>query len=737
MISKTMKAILHALSYGNIELESSRRMADLKQLDAMRIFVKKLDARVYNGEHEVPVRLYFPTEEAMQAGIVEGNTFPVLLFFHGGGWVTESVENYDRVCARMAQATAHIVVSVEYRLAPEHKFPVPLEDCYAAAKALYTNQLILNTDPERITIIGDSAGGNLTAAVCLMARDKGEFTPRRQILIYPALGNCYTEESPYRSVQENGSDYLLTSVKMEDYLKLYQSSAEDRQTLLFQVSYDKNRINFEVFHALTDGTGAMHFLQELVQDYLILAHPQADLPQIEHAEEITHGDKEEDSFSQYYSSDIPKDKEKKKAAVKLKGEKLVHSDMHVTEVALSVKDIHRKARSCGVSITVLLTAMMLCSIREEIPKNQQKRPVALMIPVNLRNYFPSQSMTNFFGWIEVGYIFSDETTFEDVLLSVKKQFEEELVKEKIAMHMSGYVRIEKNPFVRAVPLEIKKYFLMIGANLGSRSITAVYSNIGIIRLPEEYKEYIQHFGIFASTNSLQMCSCSYGDEMVLGFTSKIPDDSIQRNFQRMLGEENVSHRELKNEFPGYGEKHRLEKKENQKVIQTFSFLCLAIAVICGMINFMMAGVLNWFWFAGAGCACAWLVVMVAYYKRRNILKNEMWQLLLISVIVILWDRFTGWKGWSVDFVIPFGILAVQFSVPVIAKINRLEREEYLFYLVQAGIAGLIPMILVWTGIVQFAVPSVICAGISFLTLAALFIFCKKDTMREFHKKLRM
>ena len=381
--------------------------------------------------------------------------------------------------------------------------------------------------------------------------------------------------------------------------------------------------------------------------------------------------------------------------------------------------------------------MMLCSIREEIPKNQQKRPVALMIPVNLRNYFPSQSMTNFFGWIEVGYIFSDETTFEDVLLSVKKQFEEELVKEKIAMHMSGYVRIEKNPFVRAVPLEIKKYFLMLGANLGSRSITAVYSNIGIIRLPEEYKEYIQHFGIFACTNTLQMCSCSYGDEMVLGLTSKLSDDSIQRNFRKILSEEEVSHRELKNEFPGYGEKHRLEKKENQKVIQTFSFLCLAIAVICGMINFMMAGVLNWFWFAGAGCACAWLVVMVAYYKRRNILKNEMWQLLLISVIAILWDRFTGWKGWSVDFVIPFGILAVQFSVPVIAKINRLEREEYLFYLVQAGIAGLIPMILVWTGIVQFAVPSVICAGISFLTLAALFIFCKKDTMREFHKKLRM
>ena len=506
----------------------------------------------------------------------------------------------------------------------------------------------------------------------------------------------------------------------------------DKKSLLFQVTYDKDRINFEVFHALTDGTGAMHFLQELVQNYLILAHPQDDLPRIENAEEVTHGDKEEDSFSQYYSSDMPKNKEKKETAVKLKGEKLVHSDMNITEVVFSVKDIHQKARSYGASITVLLTAMMLCSIREEIPKNQQKRPVTLMIPVNLRKYFPSQSMTNFFGWIEVGYTFSETTTFEEVVADVKRQFEQELVKDKIAMHMNGYVRIEKNPFVRAVPLEIKKYFLMIGANLGSRSITAVYSNIGIIRLPEEYKEYIQHFGIFASPNSLQICSCSYGDEMVLGFTS-----SIQRNFQRMLGEEQVAHRELKNEFPGYGEKQKLEKKENQRIVQTFSFLCLAIAVACGMINFMTAGMLNWFWFAGAGCACAWLVVMVAYFKRRNILKNEMWQLLIISVIAIFWDWFIGWRGWSVDFVLPFGALAVQFSIPVIAKVNRLEREEYLFYLIQAGVAGLIPIVLVWTGIVRLVYPSVVCAGISFLTVAALFIFCLKDTLQEFHKKLRM
>ena len=240
---RAVRTVLQALSYGGIEVDASRKLADIKKMDPMSIFYKTLDAEVYNGDYKVPIRLFFPTEEAMENGAASGRKPPVILFFHGGGWVTESVENYQRVCARMAQATAHIVVSVEYRLAPEHKFPVPLEDCYAAAKALYTNQLILNTDPERITIIGDSAGGNLTAAVCLMARDKGEFTPRRQILIYPALGNCYTEESPYRSVQENGSDYLLTSVKMEDYLKLYQSSAEDRQNPYFAPILEKDLRN--------------------------------------------------------------------------------------------------------------------------------------------------------------------------------------------------------------------------------------------------------------------------------------------------------------------------------------------------------------------------------------------------------------------------------------------------------------------------------------------------------------
>lgn len=224
-INKSMRKVLKALSFDGIEVEASRHLANLKSIDPMKIFHRTIDGKIYNEGYEVPVRVYLPQEK-------EAEGLPVMLFFHGGGWVTESIDNYERICARMAVATNHIVVSVGYRLAPEYKFPVGLEDCYAVAKELYTGK-IHGIDPEKITVIGDSAGGNLAAALSLLARDRQEFLPKRQILIYPALYGDYSEASPYPSVQENGSDYLLTAGKMRDYIALYASSEKDKKNPYF------------------------------------------------------------------------------------------------------------------------------------------------------------------------------------------------------------------------------------------------------------------------------------------------------------------------------------------------------------------------------------------------------------------------------------------------------------------------------------------------------------------------
>lgn len=239
-INKTMRKVLKALSFGGIEVEASRHLANLKALDPMKIFYKTIDYKIYNGEYEIPTRIFLPNESALTGSTKKGNAFPVLLFIHGGGWVTESVDNYDRICARMADATNHVVVSVEYRLAPEYPFPTGLEDCYAVAKAIFTNRFILNVDPDQITVIGDSAGGNLTAAIGLLARDRGEFKPKKQILIYPATYNDYSEQSPFPSVHENGSDFLLTAGKMTDYMNLYASCEEDKMNPYFAPYLEKD-----------------------------------------------------------------------------------------------------------------------------------------------------------------------------------------------------------------------------------------------------------------------------------------------------------------------------------------------------------------------------------------------------------------------------------------------------------------------------------------------------------------
>lgn len=230
-MNKTTRRLLKALSFQEVDVEMFRLITDMKRLDPLKIFYRKTDEKIYNGDYEVPVRIFYPTQEAYEAG--EEAKLPVLLFLHGGGWVTEHIDNYERVCMRLALSTGSLVVAVEYRLAPEHKFPAGLHDCYAAAKALFVEKRILDIDPQEITLIGDSAGGNLAAALSLMARDKGEFMPLRQILLYPAVHNDYTENSPFASVVENGSDYLLTKGKLQDYIDLYAADEEDKKNPYF------------------------------------------------------------------------------------------------------------------------------------------------------------------------------------------------------------------------------------------------------------------------------------------------------------------------------------------------------------------------------------------------------------------------------------------------------------------------------------------------------------------------
>ncbi|MCP1102861.1 acetyl esterase/lipase [Aequitasia blattaphilus] len=242
MINKTVKKVLKALSYNDVELEKSRSIANIKALDPMKLFHTKVDLRIHNEGHQIPIRIFFPDKSIHleEDGVSD---FPAVLFLHGGGWVTDSVDNYERICARLAKNINQIVIAVEYSLAPEHPFPAGLMDCYYVAKSIFQKRFFLNINPEQVTLMGDSAGGNLAAALSLMARDKKEFEVKRQILIYPAVNSDYSETSPYPSVQENGKDYILTRGRLRDYINLYAGKEEDKENPYFAPIKEKDLTN--------------------------------------------------------------------------------------------------------------------------------------------------------------------------------------------------------------------------------------------------------------------------------------------------------------------------------------------------------------------------------------------------------------------------------------------------------------------------------------------------------------
>jgi len=149
--------------------------------------VRDLAAPTPHGE--IPLRLY------RGAGTVETAALPALVFLHGGGWVIGDLDTHDGVCRRLANAARCAVVAIDYRLAPEHKFPAAVDDAIGASDWIAANAARLGLDPRRLAVGGDSAGGNLAAVVCLNARDRGAPAFTFQMLIYPAVDMTMSLES--------------------------------------------------------------------------------------------------------------------------------------------------------------------------------------------------------------------------------------------------------------------------------------------------------------------------------------------------------------------------------------------------------------------------------------------------------------------------------------------------------------------------------------------------------------
>lgn len=301
--------------------------------------------------------------------------------------------------------------------------------------------------------------------------------------------------------------------------------------LLFKVSYYKKRINLEVYHVLADGNGAMEFLKYLVCTYInIKKDLNLDIP----LNESSVFEKERDDFKRFDKDDFKIKISSSKRAYKFKfkmKDNIIHD---VIEMHMSVKDIKDISKKYNVTLTVYLISLYIKSIIDNVRVKDLRKSIGISVPVDLRNIFPSKTSRNFFYTVLISYKYRDGDTFLDIIDCVNVQLKEYLKKDNLQMLLNSYMLLEKLIFIRLIPNFIKNWCLKIGIYLGKIGQTSVLSNLGIIKVPLEYEEYIESFSAISSTDDLQLTVCSFKDNLTLSFSSHLISKDIERTMLKYI-----------------------------------------------------------------------------------------------------------------------------------------------------------------------------------------------------------
>lgn len=313
------------------------------------------------------------------------------------------------------------------------------------------------------------------------------------------------------------------------------------QNFLFRVSYHKNRINLEVFHAISDGLGAVMFLKELTYHYIDLVESKGELV-YEHPSEECILDKE-DSYVKNYRK-RKKKKYSTKKAISLKGKRLYMDTISVMHGYVKMEDLKKICKEKNVSVTKYLVATLIWSIYEEYLNHQEnKRPIAINLPVNLRSFFESTTTSNFFAISIIDFLAtSEEHTFDEVLTEVSKQMDEKITKKRIEEVISYNVSAEKNWLIRILPLFLKNIGLGFVFRRSSKAATMTLSNLGKITVNPKYEGEVQKFHAMMGVFKRQEVKCtiiSYQEDVVVTFTSVFEDAYLQKAFFRSLTKEGV------------------------------------------------------------------------------------------------------------------------------------------------------------------------------------------------------
>ena len=356
----------------------------------------------------------------------------------------------------------------------------------------------------------------------------------------------YLEENPKEPIVEEEKDYpckYIEPSKNNDYL--------------FKVTYFDKKINIDIFHVLTDGGSGVVFFREIIYTYLELLHPTVFNSNERLVRKIDFNT--EDSYLKNYIKDSKGNSSTKKA-FELKGKKIKLGAISAIHEIIDMQDLKKECEKYDSTVTQYLTAVLIYSIYEaNYKKSNSKKPIKVCIPVNLKKYFPSKTMSNFFSYITLEADMKklannnlqndknskskdeqkciDFSLFETIIDFVKNDFKQKLTEKEIIKTMSANVKLGTNLFIKAIPLELKKVIVRLSYLEIRKYTTITFSNIGRIGIIGKYKDYIDEFLMLIAPEPVEKIKCSgctFENKMSFTFTSILNDNNIEKTFYNFL-----------------------------------------------------------------------------------------------------------------------------------------------------------------------------------------------------------
>lgn len=308
---------------------------------------------------------------------------------------------------------------------------------------------------------------------------------------------------------------------------------------LFRVLYFKNKVSFETFHSLTDGNGAINFLNALLACYFNLCGQEIDNRQlVVNYKDRPAPEELEDSFRRF-ADDSGKAKRQTRVCYQVVGTPEPNGVLNAITLVLSASKLNQIAKEHNATITQLLVAVYAKSIiKNQLNSYAKKRPVTINVPINLRKFFPSQTFRNFSSWIDVAFENEQKTDNIDKLIETCKTQMQSITKENLIKNINANIGSEKNIFVRMMPLFVKNLALHLSYRLfGEKTYTTVLTNLGKISAPEQFLNLVDRYECMlckSMINTINIGVATFDDKISISFTSCIKEHSIERDFCRIL-----------------------------------------------------------------------------------------------------------------------------------------------------------------------------------------------------------